>query len=311
MSQQQPAGGALPSALVVGVGEAGSSDHAVRAGLDLGARLNAKVHVVHAVRVPLFEWMSSDPAQGPKAAEAMMRRALESVDEHVRTLAGPRPDEKKEYSLRVVPGPPAAALLEAAREQRAGWIVLGDHRKRGLVDFGSTARAVLAKGNLPVWIQSRPLRAIDRILAPIDMSEDSLRALGTACALAKALGASVLALHFFDAAALYGAATPDPLGFIPSISVPDLRDKERIAFEAAISAFDWQGVEHNAEFLEGDPIEGILELSQDAELIVIGTHGRTGLASAVLGGVAHSVIKRSDRPVLAIPNPGRRFRLGA
>jgi nucleotide-binding universal stress UspA family protein len=141
---------------------------------------------------------------------------------------------------------------------------------------------------VPVWIQARPVRRITRILAPIDLSEDSLRALSSASALAKALGASVCAVHFFGGAGMYAA---------------------RAAFEKAVSGFDWQGVEHSAKFLEGEAIEGILELSQSAELIVLGTHGWTGLASAVLGSVAHSVIQRSDRPVLAIPHPARKFLL--
>jgi len=278
----------------------------VRAALDLGDRLKTKVEFVHAVRVSLFEWMTGDPTRGPAAVAEAMKTASGRINEHVRSLIRPGSGRKAEDLVRVLPGVPAAVLLEEAREKKVDLVVLGSHRKRDPIDFGSTARAVLAKGNFPVWIQAKPARRIERILAPIDLSEDSLRALAFACTLAQALGASVRAVHFFDAASFY-AVTPDVLGYMPAISVEEIREKAIADFDEVISAVDWQRAVHSAEFVEGSPAAGILDFSQSADLLVIGTHGRTGLASAVLGGIAHAVLQRSETPVLAIPYPGRKF----
>jgi nucleotide-binding universal stress UspA family protein len=171
-------------------------------------------------------------------------------------------------------------------------IFLGQHEKRGLIDFGSTARTVLAKGTVPVWIQVRPERPVKRILAAIDLSDDSLRA-----------------LHIFDVRALFAAVTPDPLGYSPAISVLEVRAKVSEDFERGMASFDWRGIDHSAEVRDGQAAEGILELAESSDLVVIGTHGRTGLAPSVLGGVAHTVLKQSEAPVLAVPFPSRRFRI--
>ncbi|MDP6520979.1 MAG: universal stress protein, partial [Planctomycetota bacterium] len=54
-------------------------------------------------------------------------------------------------------------------------------------------------------------------------------------------------------------------------------------------------------FLEGaDPADQILALEDQADLIVMSTHGRTGLSAAVLGNVTYSVLKSAEVPVLAI-----------
>ena len=75
------------------------------------------------------------------------------------------------------------------------------------------------------------------------------------------------------------------------------------------AAWDWGGVEHSTAFLDGAAIEGILDRSVGSDLVVIGTHGRTGLSLAVLGGVAHAVLRGSQVPILAVPCPDRVFRV--
>jgi hypothetical protein len=53
----------------------------------------------------------------------------------------------------------------------ADLIVLGALRRRPAIDFGSTARAVLAKATCPVWVQPGPVGTIRRILVPVDLSD--------------------------------------------------------------------------------------------------------------------------------------------
>jgi nucleotide-binding universal stress UspA family protein len=297
----------LPERLVVGVDERGMSDDAVLSALAVGERLGARVELVHAVRVPVLEWMTSEPGHGGAAMGRALEAAQVRVDTHMRERLGPALRVGLRVDVR--PGTPAEVLLAAAPGSGAGMIFLGPHERRGLFDFGSTARAVLARGTQPVWIQTRPPRHVARILAGVDLSADSVRALSLACRLAGPLGASVRAVHFFDVAALYAASTPDPLGYAPAIAVPAERAKASEEFDRVLSSVDWGGVEHAVEFREGPAAEGLLELAESSDLVVVGTHGRTGLAAAVLGGVAHSVLKISAVPVLAVPNAKRRFRI--
>jgi universal stress protein A len=102
-------------------------------------------------------------------------------------------------------------------------------------------------------------------------------------------------------------AWPDYPDYGREYVVDGVRRSRQEAFEKAMSEFDWQGVERSADFLDGEPVESILELSRDHDLIALGTHGRTGLASVLLGNVAYSVLKRAETPVWAIRHPERRF----
>jgi nucleotide-binding universal stress UspA family protein len=61
----------------------------------------------------------------------------------------------------------------------------------------------------------------------------------------------------------------------------------------------------DAKFVEGDPADEILRLAREIkpELIVMGTHGRTGLARLLMGSVAEEVVRKSPYPVLTVKPP--------
>jgi nucleotide-binding universal stress UspA family protein len=314
---------ALPAKIVVGVDDAGLSDDAVRTALELGRRFSAQVRLVHAVPTPPDVWPGIDPVRGAALTAELLAGAHRVINEHVRSVvrAGAGAPARSVAAtstalletppgqdlVRVIPGPPARVLLEEVRETGADWIVLGGHRKRGLLDFGSTMRAIFAKATVPVWVQARPSRQIERILAPVDLSEDSLDALATACALAKSLGARVHALHSFHLSAYATTGALDPTGTSQTFSFEEVEEGERARFEKAMRDYPWRGVDHTVEFVEGAPADVILERSGAADLVVLGTHGRTGLASVVLGGTAYAVLKRSEKPVLATRRLERKF----
>jgi nucleotide-binding universal stress UspA family protein len=148
---------------------------------------------------------------------------------------------------------------------------------------------------------------VKRILAPIDMSEHSLHALALAALLGAKLEARVTALHVFDASHHFGYAMPNGLDVGAFWPLDEVRKETRRHFEEALNAFDWRGAEHGRHFLEGSVADTIAIQSRAYDLVVMGTHGRTGLAAAVLGNVAWSVLAESDKPVLAVRQPSRRF----
>ena len=334
MSKRSTNSSRLPTALVVGVDGEGLADHAIRAALDLGRLLGAKVELVHAVASPPLQWPGVDPVRSAALTAEILTGAWKNVTERVRNVVGRMGTDRNSPSsigspdaagasssqagtavavpaaedlVRVIPGPPAKVILDEARKTRADVIVLGAHARRGALDFGSTARVVLAKAPVAVWVQTHCVRPIERILVPVDLSDESLSALSSACGLARIHGARVKAVHFFAASSYAVAAGLDYPGLGPAFSLAETRKTDQAEFEGTMKAFDWRGVEHDAEFQDGEPADRILELSRAADLIVLGTHGRTGLASVVLGNVAYSVLKRSEIPVLAIRHPERRF----
>jgi nucleotide-binding universal stress UspA family protein len=96
-------------------------------------------------------------------------------------------------------------------------------------------------------------------------------------------------------------------GYGVSTDFEDIKKRTLTAFEDALKAFDWKGVEHDAAFVEGMPVDEIVSRSRNADLVIMGTHGRTGLASALLGSVAYAVLERTTRPVVVVRNPARKL----
>jgi nucleotide-binding universal stress UspA family protein len=287
---------------LVAVDAEGLSDHAVRAGLALAKLFHAKVELLHAVGSPAFDWEYVDDVRAAAANAGIMTTAWEAMTAHVAGLVPARERQtlKVDDLVRVLPGQPAKVILREAEDLKADVIVLGLHKRHGLVDFGSTARTVLAHAPQAVWFQRRPFREIRQVLVPVDMSPDSLSALATACAMAKVLHARVRAVHCFQSTNFITGVWPGYPDFGAACAIDDARQAAEADFERAMNAFDWSGVEHTWDFFDGEPIAKILELAGEADLVVMGTHGRTGLSSILLGNVAYSVMKLVDTPVLAI-----------
>ncbi len=155
---------------------------------------------------------------------------------------------------------------------------------------------------------------LKRILCPVDFSEHSARALRLAGAVAEAFGAEVVVLH--------AQQIELPIYFTVA-QTEGLRAQLRKNERAARSYFDKYVNEHLASSIkrsvvlkEGDPVAEILAALKDyqAGLVVMGTHGRTGLTRVRLGSVMESVLRVAEVPVLSVgpritsPPAGATFR---
>jgi nucleotide-binding universal stress UspA family protein len=142
--------------------------------------------------------------------------------------------------------------------------------------------------------------SIKTILHPTDFSEQSRRAFAVACALARDYGAHLTVMHVvppgtIELIALTQLGTEENTGSVRETFWADLR-KIR-ATDSAIR------VEHRLE--DGDPAAEILGVAQEihADLIVMGTHGRTGLGRILMGSVAEQVVRQAVCPVLTVKTP--------
>lgn len=298
-----------PRVLLAGVDAEGLGDHALETALALEQAFGARLVLVHAVGTAALDWeIVEDPRDSSRRAgvlEQASRVMLQHVRKHLRARG--EDGRRAEELLRVVLGPPARVLLEQARELDADIVLLGTHKRRGWIDFGSTVRAVLSRAPKAVWLQSQPSGPIRSILCPVDLSQESLLALGHACRLAQVWNARVDVVHVFQSSRYLLSTWPEYPDFGAPFALEELRQSERAEFARALDAFDWRGVRHELRFLEGEPHECILDLAHGRDLVVMGTHGRTGLASALLGNVAYAVMRRCEKPVLAIRHPEREF----
>jgi nucleotide-binding universal stress UspA family protein len=139
---------------------------------------------------------------------------------------------------------------------------------------------------------------IRTILHPTDFSECSEYAFFMACALARDYGAKLLLLHVKPLpTALYGE-----FGAFPTETADSIEElKNRML---AIKPSD-PSIPVERRLIEGEISEEIIRLSQDqsCDLIVLGTHGRTGLQRLLMGSVAEQVMRKAACPVLTVKGP--------
>jgi nucleotide-binding universal stress UspA family protein len=139
---------------------------------------------------------------------------------------------------------------------------------------------------------------IHTILHPTDFSARSELALRLACALARDHRARLVLLHVVPRPVIVSSE-----GVVPPPPVEDYRERaeeELHRLEVLDPAIQ---VEHRLE--EGDAVIEILAVAEDtaADLIVMGTHGRTGVGRMLMGSVAEQVVRKAPCPVLTVRTP--------
>jgi nucleotide-binding universal stress UspA family protein len=150
--------------------------------------------------------------------------------------------------------------------------------------------------------KKRPSR-IQRILVPTDFSAHSEHALNYAAILAKQLGAKIILLHVIDSMSY---SVTDTLIVIEHRRA--LETTARALLDNFRQALVAQGLAVTVYLMTGAPYEEILKKSrrEKADLIAMGTHGRTGVRHLLLGSVAEKVVRLSTCPVLTVPIPSAR-----
>jgi universal stress protein A len=143
---------------------------------------------------------------------------------------------------------------------------------------------------------------IRRILVPIDFSPTSDAALAQARGLAAGLGASVRLVHVFDDPGVCAAMSADGPLFLPAqmraLTTAGVEARLRERLTAAVDA----GLGHDTALLTGPVASTIVDYAQShaIDLIVMGTHGRSGMAHLLLGSVAERVVRTAPCPVLTV-----------
>jgi len=143
--------------------------------------------------------------------------------------------------------------------------------------------------------------AIQRLLVPHDFSETAEHAMGYAIELAQRFGGSITVVHAYDTPS-YGypdafVATPEVAQQIERIAIEGLAQVAKRARE--------KGVQVETVLWRGAPWVEIAALADQirADLVVMGTHGRRGVAQALLGSVAEKVVRTAPCPVLTVRSP--------
>jgi len=213
-------------------------------------------------------------------------------------------------------GRPWEALVNTATSEDASMIVVGPHghngpksaARRGLSEWilGSTADRVLRHAPCPVLIgprgdeRSHPIGGGTWMVA-VDFSEPSREALRLAKAMAAACQAKLVALYVSDDPILRLDPAGDAEPFPPLDAVAkEMAEHKRKELDGFVKGTLGEAVETHVAI--GEPASEIASHAAEIEarLIIMGTHGRTGLAHFFLGSTAERTLRTSGVPVLCV-----------
>lgn len=139
----------------------------------------------------------------------------------------------------------------------------------------------------------------ERILCPIDFSETSEHALRYAIDLASRLGADVRLVHAYQ---LPTYALPDGALLARPDFVEELTTELQKQLDQLIRRYSDHGVALEGTIVEGLAFQEINRIAEEekADMIIMGTHGRTGIEHLLLGSVAERVVRTAKIPVLTV-----------
>lgn len=149
---------------------------------------------------------------------------------------------------------------------------------------------------------------IKKVLVPVDFSTDSLRAAEYAKNFAAPFGAQLVLLHVIEP--IYYASPADMYAASPNLAllIEEQRKAAQAQLEQLAQKLSGQGAKVQTLLKSGSPAQVIADTAKriKADLIVMATHGRTGLAHVLLGSVAERVVRLATCPVLTVRRPRRR-----
>ena len=140
---------------------------------------------------------------------------------------------------------------------------------------------------------------IKKILVPTDFSENSLKAIRHAVAFAKTFKASVTLLHVVEIH--FGGAIYGPLDF-PMLEKDFVDSSDKQLTELAEKTASTEGITVDKVTKSGHTIVEIVDYAREnaVDLIIISTHGHTGLAHVLLGSTAENIVRHAPCPVLVV-----------
>jgi nucleotide-binding universal stress UspA family protein len=301
---------AFPQRVLAATDLSAPADEAIRQA-DVWARAaEARLAVCHVLpnplrANPLFPELNARMAI---AATTLAARAGRELEERVSALSGRGPGE---LEVRVEEGDPLPMILRFAEQWDADLLVVGSHGASGVprILLGSVGDRAVRYAHCSVLV-ARSCSRSGQVLAATDLSAASLPAVTAAAGYARRHRARLSVLHAVDPGLSFAAYTVLERGGPPLTSLEETGRRAREAAERSL-AETLTRLEVRAEVLveDGPAAPAILRAADrlGADLVVVGTHGRTGLERLALGSIAETVVRAAACPVLVL-RPGKRGR---
>ncbi|MCB1045112.1 MAG: universal stress protein [Acidobacteria bacterium] len=273
--------------------------------IGLARSYGAELHVLHAVVLfaddpynPAYHFPDVDRVFHDLRDKAETELSQILKEHHAEDLAVVRVHQRG-----VAAGP---MILEYAEKNHIDLIVMSTHGRRGLskVLLGSVTEEVVQLAKCPVLTLNPSCvdankSTFERILVPVDFSDHSKKAIEVAAGLAARFGASVMLLHVIEEAVLppFYMVGVDHLA-----SAPELAEQTENELSRLVSLFEEAPKSASVHVTKGHPAKEIAEFArlQKADLLVIATHGLTGLEHFLLGSVTEKVVRSAPCAVLTL-----------
>lgn len=272
------------------------SDHALRVAVRLATRWNAELVIAHA-------WYAGEYALGdytfPSAAVDRMieddQRGLAAAVRNAKTLGATR------VTTNLMTGNPWQAIVEALRGDRAfDLVVMGTRGRTGLsrVLLGSVAEKVIRHAPCPVLAtrEQPEVKPFRHILCPVDFSSSSRHAIELAAKLVEPGGTGITLLHAIEIPVSYSGELP-----VRGLAEDLDRHAAKMLGHWATDLEAKVDVPIHTRWRIGYPGAQTLAVLDDDpsfDLVVTGSHGRTGTKRALLGSVAEKIVRHAPCPVL-------------
>jgi nucleotide-binding universal stress UspA family protein len=256
-----------------------SSPGVIKTGLEVGRLTSAKLRLLEVVMTPLYQYQLLTSLEQMQAREQEVLAQLE----HYQASAA---EAGVDLEVRVRTSATAyQGILEEAEADQPGLIVMGRKGSTRLsrLLMGSTAERVIGLSACSVLIvPHNAVLNLKRILLAHDGSEYGEAAWREVIHLAKLAKSEVIAV---------------------SVARDDRREIDcRMVLQHMEASAERHGIPLQSVFLRGRPVEKIVETAEEERvgLVVMGSHGRTGLARFFMGSVAERVVGTARCPVLVV-----------
>ncbi|MER7404833.1 universal stress protein [Streptomyces sp. NPDC000070] len=288
----------VPRPVVVGVDGSPSALAAVAAAAQEARMRGAKLHVVHAFLWPAMHVPPGGSPLGPPSGsvqESIEQLLAEAVERALATAPGVVVDHA------VVAGETVTAL--EAESRTAQLMVVGHRGSGGFAGLllGSTSGQLAAHSHCPVMVvRGRPVKD-GPVLVAVDGTPHSRGAIAFAFDEASLRGTDLMALHVWGTWSDHGDTRPvDLLDLVGDVET--LQAHEERLLEEALSGHreEHPGVTVHPRVLRGHTRPTLIEASRGAQLMVVGTRGRSGFTGLLLGSVSQAVLHHAHCPVAVV-----------
>jgi nucleotide-binding universal stress UspA family protein len=202
-------------------------------------------------------------------------------------------------------GKPFIEIIQVAKEKKVDLLAVGTQGRAGMdrVILGSVAERIVRKAGCPVMvIRGKKYVGFKRIIVPIDLSDCSRKALEYAAATARAHKSKLTILHVYEASFVEPYVNAANSEEEANEIIKEINQANESKYDEFLKTIDLSGVEYEKLLKKGIPETDIVEIAmeQQANLIVMGTHGRSGIKHILIGSTAEEVVRNAPCDIVVV-----------